>query len=149
MAYTTKNMLSTLQNMMDRGIKRVDELIKKLEALKNTAGKAKDKAFEDSDKNKDTISKLNKIQAYAAELQTSLNELVSGYCIPAFKLFDAGIYNLGKAIKDIEVAYSRFAGDSVDKDKKFDDNKHRKDKEDEAKQFMNDLADPNKKTVKF
>ena len=38
MAYTTKNMLSTLQNMMDRGIKRVDELIKKLEALKNTAG---------------------------------------------------------------------------------------------------------------
>ena len=149
MAYTTKNMLSTLQNMMDRGIKRVDELIKKLEALKNTAGKAKDKAFEDSDKNKDTISKLNKIQAYAAELQTSLNELVSGYCIPAFKLFDAGIYNLGKAIKDIEVAYSRFAGDSVDKDKKFDGNKHWKDKEDEAKQFMDDLADPNKKTVKF
>ena len=92
MAYTTKNMISTTENLMNRGVKRVDELIKKLEALKNTAGKAKDKAFENSEKNKDTIGKLNKIQAYAVELQTSLNELVSGYCIPAFKLFNNGIY---------------------------------------------------------
>jgi hypothetical protein len=149
MASTNKNMISTTENLMNRGVKRVDELIKKLEALKNTAGKAKDKAFENSEKNKDTIGKLNKIQAYAVELQTSLNELVSGYCIPAFKLFDAGLYNLAKAIKEIEVAYSRFAGDTSNPKDKFDGNKHWKDKEDEAKQFMDDLADPNKKTVKF
>ena len=149
MAFTTKNMISTTENLMNRGVKRVDELIKKLEALKNTAGKAKDKAFENSEKNKDTIGKLNKIQAYAVELQTSLNELVSGYCIPAFKLFDAGLYNLAKAIKEIEVAYSRFAGDTSNPKDKFDGDKYMKDKETEAKQFMDDLADPKKKTVKF